>query len=399
MENLLISKKNGKYKSSEKSKHHLEEGKKFFERSKHFEALINLNRGLCFAENSFEISLCHEVRARVYFSIDQHQKCLRNIRKAREYESSSNLLDLEVECMKLLKNEKRNVKTSSDFFKLSYPPNNKNPSIINRLQIKLDDKFGRHIVTTQRLNSGDIVAIEDPLLKTLNKTITQGRCFNCLKANLLDLLPCNSCTSVMFCSEECKKVSWGNFHKFECCSIDDMTEDDSFLMMIQRSLFEMISICGNLENLQNLVDENPTPITAFDFDMNACNSQDLKKKLILVYQSLECAAATNDDLRFAKSFVNYHEHVKNFWKTEEQREFLIKFVVKFIGTMNRNAFKTHWTSPSTDVEEQGCAIFPTISMLSHSCSPNLFRIRVDGNFVLIARKPIEVNEQLFLSYQ
>lgn len=379
---------NVKFKSSEKAKQFLEEGSILFEESKNFEALITLNKSLCFAENDLEIAAGFKLRSKVFSAIAQYEKSEKNRKQAEDCES---LTKSKVEPKKFVKD--------ANFFKLSYPTNPKNPSIVKCLKLCVDEKFGRHIVTTQKLNTGDIVIIEKPFHKSLTKIVTQGRCVNCFKSNFLDLLPCSSCTTVMFCSDECKKSAWESFHKFECSSIDDMTEDDSFLMMIQRSLFEILSICGSLENLEKLVEENPTPITAFDIDMNSYDSNYLNKKLILVCQSLECAPETLEDVKFAKSFVDYHEHVKEVWKTEKQRDFLIKFIVKFIGIMNRNAFKTHWPSPSSNVEEQGCAIFLTISMLSHSCSPNLFRVRDGENMVLIVRKPIKVNEQLFLAYQ
>lgn len=381
---------NRKFKSSDKAKEFLNEAKMFYDESKYFEALASLNKSLCFSEENFQFLLCFELRSRVYFAIGQHEKCLKNVQQESDFQTLSNSEESE---------DRKIGETSSNFFKLSHPPNPKNPSIISCLKLCVNDKFGRHIVTTKRLKAGDVIAIEKPLHKSLDKLFTLGRCVNCFSSNLLDLLPCKFCTSVMFCSNQCRESSWKSFHKFECNSIDEMTEEDSFLMMIQRTLFEILSVCGGLENLQNLIEENPQEITAFDCDMNSVVTEDLKRNLILICQSLECAPATKDDLRFATSFVDHHEHLTKIWKTEKHREFLIKFVVKFIGIMNRNAFTMHWKSPCAGVEEQGCAIFPTISMLNHSCSPNLFRIRTDGNLVLIARKPIEENEQLFIAYQ
>lgn len=395
-------------KSSEKWKEFLEDAKILFGESKRFEALIKLNQSLCFAENDVEIGECCGLRARIFFEMENYEKCLGNIKNARKSIISDELKEIEKMCIekvkekhgKFMKNYENFRKKSSAFFKLSYPANPRNPAIIDCLKLQTNDTFGRHLITTRKINAGDIVIIEKPLHQSLDKNFTAGRCVNCFDSNLLDLMPCDSCTSVMFCSEDCRKLSWEKFHKYECDSIDELTDEDNFLIMIQRTLFEVLSICGGLEKMEKFFEENQSDITAFDVDLSG-NREDieLKKKMIMICQSLECAAPVKDDLKFAGSFVDNHHHVKKFWETEDQRYFLVKFVVKFLGIMNRNAFTMHLNSPCDDLDEQGCAIFPTISLINHSCSPNLFHIRVGENLILVAKKPIEANEQLFIAYQ
>lgn len=363
----------------------------------YFDALMKLNRKLCGAKNRSEVASCYGRRSEVYFAMGQYQKCLKNLQLSKEWsDDSPAMTQMETECVKLLASESDH--RDLDFFKLSFPPNESNPSFVNCVKLCVSDEYGRHLVTTRRLKSGDIVAIEQPFYKSLDKDGGQGRCVNCFKTNLLDLIPCASCTSVMFCSKECEKMSWERFHKYECSSIDDLTQDDGFLMMIQRSLFKAMHICDNLQGLEKLVEEHLAPTNAFDLKTNA-NCDDLEKQKLLVCQSLEAAAANRMDEKFAGSFVRNHEHVKRLWKTDEQRDFLIAFVVNLIGILYRNAFTMHWSSPSNEVEHSGCALFPSMSLVNHSCSPNLFRILVDENLVFIVRKPIEENEQLFISYQ
>ena len=392
----------GKFKSSEKSKRFLNNARELFDESRIFEALISLNRSLCIAENEGETAKCFELRGEIYFSMRKYEKCLKNIERSMKFENSEEKTELELICSAEIKktaanNHENSTKNVSDFFKLSYPANPKNSSIVNCIKLEVNEIFGRHLVAKQDINAGDILIIEEPIHKSLDKNFTQGRCVNCFKSNYLDLLPCKYCCSVMFCSDECQDSAWDKFHKFECDSIDELSEEDNFLIMIQRTFFEIIHIFGNLRNMETFLGENLCDVTAFDIDMS--DKVDLKKKLILIGQSLEYSPTTQEDFKFAESFVKCHKHVKTLWKTKKQRNFLVKFLVKFIGIMNRNAFTMHWTSPSNNIEEQGCAIFATVSMINHSCSPNLFRIRKDESLILIARKPIQANEQLFIAYQ
>lgn len=357
-----------------------------------FHSLINTNKILGCAKNKSEVAFCYVRRSRVYFAMGQFRKCLRNIELAKDcgIDLPPDVSDLEVKCHELTS------RRDSSFFQLSYPANDKNPSLVSCIKLCASEQFGRHLVTTQRLKSGDVVAIEKPFYKSLDKNAAHGRCANCFKSNLLDLIPCQSCTSTMFCSKDCEESSWKSFHKYECSTIDDMTQDDGFLMMIQRSLFHALDVCGGVENLQTLFSDSKLPTTVFDLDMNEKDNKNLQKQLLIVCQSLEASSITKLDRMFAQSFVTNHEHVKGLWKTDSQRDFLITFLVRLIGVMNRNGFTMHWTS---EQEESGCAIFPSLSLVNHSCAPNLFRTLVDGSLVFVVRRPIEVGEQLFICYQ
>lgn len=330
----------------------------------YFDTLMSLNKILSFSRTRAEIASCYVRRSRIYFRLEQYRKCLRNIELARQYCPGSEpelLCNLESQCVTLMTNYQN---PTTNFFQLSYPPHEKNSAIVNCLEMRESDKYGRYIVTTKRLKSGDVVAIERPFYGSLDPSSAQGRCVNCLKSNLLDLTPCAFCSSVMFCSDECEKSAWETFHKHECVSIADMTQEDGFLMMIQRTLFKALSIFnGQVESLEKLIKESTSSLTAFDLDMNDKLSE-LEKKLILVCQSLENSTPSKADVSFASSFVNYHEEVKTFWKTNHHRGFLITFIVRFIGILNRNGFATHWASPTGDFVETGIAIFPTLSLVS-----------------------------------
>ena len=284
----------------------------------------------------------------------------------------------------------------SKFFQLSYPSNPQNPAIIDCLKLCEDEHYGRHVITTKRLNSGDIVAIEKPFYKSLDKTRSNPtRCASCLRSCSKQFISCSSCSSVKFCSGKCKILAWEEFHKYECNSIDELSQEDGFLMMVERTLFKVLSIC-DLENLEKLVNEHFEPMTIFNVNMKE-NQSDVKKKLILVCHSLESAPPTEDEIIFANKFVTQHEFLKSVWKTEEHCNFLINFVIKFIGILNRNSFTLHW--PSSTENETGCGIFPFACLINHSCTPNLTRFFVDGCEVFIAKHPIEANQQLFISYR
>lgn len=259
----------------------------------------------------------------------------------------------------------------------------------------MNEKFGRHIVTTQRLNAGDVIAVEQHFYKSLDKNDLNSRCANCLQENPKCAVPCEKCSSVVFCSEDCRGLAAEEFHEHECKSIHRRTKDDGFLLMLERSLFKVLSICGNLEKLEQLMRVNQSSMTVFDLDMNE-NPQELNLKLIFACHSLEAEVPSVEDFKFVNEFVDHHEVFKTVWKTDNERDFLINFILKFIGILSRNSFTLHWSSHADEI---GCGIFPFASLINHSCSPNLFRACVNGSIAFVVRRPIEEDEQLFLCYQ
>jgi SET and MYND domain-containing protein 4 len=123
----------------------------------YFDALEFYNRSLMSAEpDSVERSFAFANRSAVYLEMKNYQLCLDNIQLARNsgypVEKLQTLKSREEKCKELMESE---VKSDDDdpwnFFKLSYPANEKIPFIAACLELKKNEKFGRHIVTNRGL--------------------------------------------------------------------------------------------------------------------------------------------------------------------------------------------------------------------------------------------------------
>lgn len=176
------------------------DGNLLFQRGKFEKALIYYNNSICCAIGSDQLSLAYGNRSVVFFEIKQYEKCLENIKLARKYgypeEKIQKLNEREEKCRKNLRISQVKMENDPwDFFKLSYPSNEKIPFIVNCLELRNDDKYGRFIVTNSDLKTGDIIAIEEPFYKSINKDFSHSRCAHCLKSNMLSLIPCETCTN------------------------------------------------------------------------------------------------------------------------------------------------------------------------------------------------------------
>lgn len=188
-------------KCDEKSKQFLVEGDEFRDESKYSDAIIAYNKSLCFRETkSSNATLAFCRRSEVYFLFGDAQRCLENIKLARQHkcsvDESRQLNEREKICKKLLSQQESSENDPWNFFRLSYPPHKNVPFIADCLKLNETWKYGRGIVATKCLKAGDIIAIEEPLYRMINKSSRYSRCANCMKSNKMSLIPCpGKCTS------------------------------------------------------------------------------------------------------------------------------------------------------------------------------------------------------------
>lgn len=173
-----------------------EQGNELFNKSDFQGALMAYNQSLSFAPpNSKQLGLAYAQRSAVYLEMKQFDQCLDNIRLAREnnYPHPAKLNEREQKCLYMRNNSYDPENDPKEFFKLSYPANENIPFIVNRLELQQNQEFGHHVVATDDLNPGDIIAIEEIFFPSINMRARWAVCTYCLKSNIHSLIPCDSC--------------------------------------------------------------------------------------------------------------------------------------------------------------------------------------------------------------
>lgn len=169
-------------KSSYYAKKYRNIGNAKLKKRKYFEALENFNKSLCLAEIfSEDASLAYASRSKVFAEVDEAK--VRS--KSRVKTSCLNDSDSKINFNKIF-DEKLET---SNFFQLSYPPNEKLPFVANCLELRNDVNFGRYITTKHCLKPGDVIAIEEPFFKIVENSANHLRCANCLRSNKMNLIP------------------------------------------------------------------------------------------------------------------------------------------------------------------------------------------------------------------
>jgi tetratricopeptide (TPR) repeat protein len=181
-------------------------GNEHYKSSQFYEALLHYNQSLCHAKpSSLPFALNFANRSAVYFEIEEYEACMENIQLAIDFgypkDKIPKLMERHERCVELMEScEKNSLNNPWHFFKLSHPANEKIPYIIDCIELRQSKRYGRHLIATQRLEAGDIIAIERPFYKYIMNSSRHTNCANCLKSEKLNLFPCCAC----------------NFSEYEC---------------------------------------------------------------------------------------------------------------------------------------------------------------------------------------
>uniref|UniRef100_A0A182RXM2 SET domain-containing protein n=1 Tax=Anopheles funestus TaxID=62324 RepID=A0A182RXM2_ANOFN len=380
------------------------------------------NHSIAHAEKgSEERAIAYANRSFVCLQYERYEECLVNIRLARESNCPERLME------KLNRREAAALdgllkphtdtgieREDVDELKLSYNSHKNVPQMVECLELHRNERFGRHMVTTRKLKAGDILMIEKPFATMLYDDAKLTRCAHCHDIKPLILIPCEGCTMAMYCSEECLSKAHGQYHRYECAMLKDLWricgDKDMGGMAGIRTVATAIALFDHdldeMKDHLNGLDESK--VNAFTMDWRTATPKDM-------YDTVH-VLSTNQALRSRKEqamqiFFATIIHQLMLERTElgeicaknaENRKLLFDLILRHWQISQVNSISlTNLQSYGSQIvgETHVVAFLPLISMLNHSCVPNVSRVTLcDGRCAVVAIRPIAAGEQLFDSY-
>lgn len=376
------------------------------------------------------MSFAYANRSAVYLKLGQYKNCIENINFALANGSypagkKTKLMQRLKKCEQMLNDEETNKNDAQEedygnyILKLSFKPNEKVPMFAECLELKTNSNYGRHIVTNKKLHPGDVIAIEKFFVHALDasifKSLKEANCVEsfdkifyaicsyCLESNSsLNLHACPGCTHAMYCSAACEKNAYEEWHKYEC-EFYEVIFDMRLLMV--RNFFKALSICnGSIEELEALImsiGKNET-VTVFDFDFSNLSENEINRKMLL---ATYCAHRRPNEknkllLIWFKMLFHSHPMIESMMRTHEA--FIMEFMKHICESqpVNRHGFsKLLPKIGSHKPAFAGSVLCPALSLLNHSCVPNVIRVENKKSLVLVANQIIEAGEQIFDCYK
>ncbi|KAJ8946913.1 hypothetical protein NQ314_008712 [Rhamnusium bicolor] len=178
-------------KSDENSLKYRKEGNELFIRKKdNFKALQLYTKSIAYAENNGEnLSIAYANRSA--------EKLLHRQQKAKSLESSQKIYSYH-DSIPTIKNKNPLIDAASD-----------------SVEIGKNEKWGRYVMATKDIKPGDIICVEKPYAQEVAVTSKYLHCHECLEL-CYNMIPCENCTEVLYCSENCREQANKTYHKYEC---------------------------------------------------------------------------------------------------------------------------------------------------------------------------------------
>ncbi|KAG4072045.1 hypothetical protein HA402_015544 [Bradysia odoriphaga] len=294
------------------------------------------------------------------------------------------------------------------------------------LQLKWQEDRGRHLVATKTIPSGSTLIIEHPSSWIVHPNHCHSFCQHCCR-EIKNLVPCDECSSVVFCSVECRKESQ-TYHPYECDFITMLTTskilgDMALLCYRTVCTMEFPVLISHIREYHRLTEEAKQG--------NSTNEQIFRDKFVLGLNesskldsscyNAAFAQTPNTDarvggdllkrsfsavllticLRLAGYFENSQE-IESESRLTETEELIASVLLRHLQSTSCNAYsinKVRGSDPRRlQVNDIGGATYPIISTTNHSCNSNVYRFSVGKVCIVKALREIQCGEEILDSY-
>ncbi|KAK8380743.1 hypothetical protein O3P69_007991 [Scylla paramamosain] len=286
--------------------------------------------------------------------------------------------------------------------------------ITNAFEMKENDKYGRHIVAVEEVSKGSEVFVEKPYAAILLPEHHKTHCHSCF-SRLLTSFPCSGCRDAIFCNEECRRASrlW---HQYECGILHILSSVGIAHLALRILLItgwklhcyireEVVEgkVAGfgekGVYNGPDLIDRYRAVFHLLPH-FNSCLLED---QLQYCLAAILLATAISDKTNFIKENMD-----ENGEKTDLDVPHLASAVMRHIAQLVSNAHAITQLMPSDSgghsrVEQikqirVASAIYPTASMMNHSCKPNIINSFYKDVLVIRTTEDIKPGDQVSNCY-
>ncbi|TRZ00246.1 hypothetical protein DNTS_021928 [Danionella cerebrum] len=205
-------------------------GNLFFKLKDYGSAALHYSKGVCHADNcTEELSLCFANRSAALFYHGHYKACLEDIQRSLEAGYPNKLQEKlktrRAACLAELKKHECSKTLNSDL-----QTNNRNLVNLHGVSVYFCPNKGRHVLATENKSAGEVLLQDEafcsvliPSKKTNIETsetdetfgTEDQHCHHCLRQSL-SFVPCPKCSYARYCGERCRTDAWGLWHQWEC---------------------------------------------------------------------------------------------------------------------------------------------------------------------------------------
>ncbi|XP_054290249.1 SET and MYND domain-containing protein 4-like isoform X1 [Macrosteles quadrilineatus] len=253
------------------------------------------------------------------------------------------------------------------------------PSASANVSLRISKEKGRHVIATDHLTVGDIIFVEKPFALVVLPEQYNRHCHHCCKKSVA-FLPCRQCRQAQFCSEGCRQTAWDSYHRWECGGLD---------------ICHSIGI-AHLGLRVALLSDNSDEygrVDRLETHMKDMNTKDLYQyALTAVLLTLYLYKHTS--FFFDRSDISVNSMGTRIFRHIAQLICNGHAITK-VDADNETKGRLTTTERQTRI---ATAIYPSASMMNHSCDQNISHSFINEVLVVQASKNIMRDDEVFNCY-
>lgn len=316
-----------------------------------------------------------------------------------------------------------------------------------------NDKVGRYAVAKREIKKGELIFVEKPYafvpVHDGSKRITNVDCENCGLTNIIPFL-CSDCSRASYCSPSCC-ADHMKIHKFECfgykknlwyqigiaslslrtiltgismlCNKINGLDKKQFKNQPEKIFKHLNEICG--KNYNNYFDsdvEKSDEFQPYGQVFGLCTN--FFKEDYVIMKTFHYAITSLLITSYLEKHTTFFEEftVKDILKKDQWKAFVTAVLLRHSGQLVANGHSIidfrqniyQMDGPvlihsKTDIRPRNLhlllkssrmftGIFPKISILNHSCNPNIRNVFEKNQLSIYATKDLKENDEIFNCY-
>ncbi|KAL4132470.1 hypothetical protein QTP88_009613 [Uroleucon formosanum] len=253
-----------------------------------------------------------------------------------------------------------------------------------KMELCYSEVKGRHFVASTKIEYGELLIFENPFASVLLPEYYNSFCYHCYVPLKYYSIPCNNCCTILFCGDKCLQEARNSYHRWECKQGTSIFKCIGIAHLALRLTLETSKANSNNDQIYNLLThiDDLKSLELFQYSLTAT--------LLLIY------------LQKKTDFFEKHPNLVLDSVGNELLHHMTRLVC------NGNAISSHMLSDydsgsrTSIIDESrpriGTAIFPTSSLLNHSCNPNIFSSNILKYVVIKASRDISKGEEITNCY-
>ncbi|XP_018324993.1 SET and MYND domain-containing protein DDB_G0284059 [Agrilus planipennis] len=298
----------------------------------------------------------------------------------------------------------KNVKSNRNNPELNFPRNKKFNGAHSLVDFSEDVDQGRFAVAKEDLPVGTVVVEEKPFCSVLAKDYHTKNCQNCIKSVKLPIA-CPRCSSVVFCSLECRDNALDGFHSRECEMLPSLIQSAASVncaMALRLITCRDLNYFRNFKNLNNLPECEKKNFEFFNHIYSLCRHEEQRQPGdFLLYTAMALF------LLKLLMLTDYFGNVQND-SLSDTKAFVGSLILRFLQILQFNSHELSELQPEpldTQSGKKSCvsvdiggALYPTLALFNHSCEPSIVRYNIGNRIVARLIKSVKKGDIIYENY-